>query len=415
MDARHRVVITGLGVMSSLGEDVQQFWEHLVAGKSGITPLTLCDPTGLPCRVCSEVRTFDPNKYMDSKESRRMARFSQLAVAASVKAVEHSRLKMASEDPERLGVVLGNGIGGFPVTQEQALQQHEKGVMKVSPYFIPMILPNMAAGNVSRILGLKGYTSTVITACAASTQAVGDAFEVLTRGDADVIVAGGTEAGISELGIAGFCIMRALTTQNEQPEKASRPFDAKRDGFVPGEGAGALVMETLEHAMRRGAEPLAEVIGSGVSSDAFHLVQPDENGDGAVRAMRWALKKAGVRPEDVDYINAHGTSTPLNDQIETKAMKKVFGEYACKVPISSSKSMLGHTLGASGALEAVACVMTLRSGVMHPTINYENPDPDCDLDYIPNAARKKDVRIAMSNSFGFGGQNASLLFKKWEG
>ncbi|MSQ11256.1 MAG: beta-ketoacyl-[acyl-carrier-protein] synthase II [Dehalococcoidia bacterium] len=414
MDQKRRVVVTGLGVMSPLGETVDEFWNGLVAGKSGVGPLTLCDPTDLPCRICGEVKHFDPLKYLSPKDARRMARFSQLAVAGAMRAAEHAHLDVGEDDQGRLGVVYGVGIGGFPVIQEQARLQMQKGVMRISPFLMPMMLPNLAAGNVSRVLGLKGYTSTITTACAAGTQAVGEAAEVIRRGDADVIVAGGAEAGICELGIAGFCIIRALSTRNEEPERASRPFDASRDGFVPGEGSASLVLESLEHALARGAKPLAEIASVGVSSDAYHEVQPDETGGGALRAMQQALKKAGVTPQEVDYINAHGTSTPLNDAIETKAIKRLFGEHAYKIPISSTKSMIGHTLGASGAIEAVACVMTIQSGTIHPTINYEKPDPACDLDYVPNIARRKEVRTVLSNSFGFGGQNACLVIKKFE-
>ncbi|MSP78414.1 MAG: beta-ketoacyl-[acyl-carrier-protein] synthase II [Dehalococcoidia bacterium] len=410
----HRVVITGMGIMSPLGQTVQEYWQGLLAGKSGIGPMTLCDPSELPTKIAGEVKNFDPGKYMDSKEARRMARFSQLAVAAAVKAVEDAKLNIAKEDPERLGVVLGNGNGGFPTTEENARVMVAKGPMRVSPFFIPMILPNMAAANVSRLLGLKGYNATAITACAASTQAIGDAMEVIKRGDADVIVSGGTEAGISVLGLSGFCVMRALSTRNEEPTKASRPFDAGRDGFVPGEGAACLILESLEHAMDRGAIPLCEIVGSGVSADAFHPVQPDETGDGARRAMKMALEKAHLSFTELDYINAHGTSTPINDQVETLAIKRLFGEQAYKIPISSSKSMIGHCLGASGAMEAVACVMTIRDGIMHPTINQEQKDPQCDLDYIPNVARKKNVRTVLSNSFGFGGQNACLVLKRFD-
>ncbi|MSQ12544.1 MAG: beta-ketoacyl-[acyl-carrier-protein] synthase II [Dehalococcoidia bacterium] len=415
MDDRRRVVITGMGVISPLGETVEAFWSGLVSGTSGVGPTTLYDASELPTRITGEVKGFNPDTYLDSKEARRMARFSQMAVAAATAAVQDAKLDMAREDGERMGVILGNGNGGFDVIAEQSKVQMTKGMNRVSPFLIPMMLPNMAAANVSRLLGLKGYTATAVTACAAGTQAIGEAAEVIRRGDADVLVTGGAEANLCQLGIAAFCVMRALSTRNEEPQKASRPFDKNRDGFVPAEGAACLVVESLEHAERRGARLLAEVIGWGVSSDARHPVAPDETGDGALRAMKWALQKAGVRPEDVDYINAHGTSTPLNDAAETKAIKRLFGDYAHKVPISSTKSMIGHTLGASGALEAVACVMTIRDGTMHPTINYETPDPECDLDYVPNMARKKDVRVVLSNSFGFGGQNACLVLRRWEG
>ncbi|MBI2936224.1 MAG: beta-ketoacyl-ACP synthase II, partial [Chloroflexi bacterium] len=345
MSDRKRVVVTGMGIITPLGQTVQEFWDALVAGKSGIAPITLCDPSPFPCRIAGEVKGFDPAQHMDAREARRMARFSQLAVAAAIRAQQDARLDMAKEDSERVGIVLGNGNGGFPTTEEQCRILLEKGAMRVSPFFIPMILPNMAAANVSRLLGLKGYTSTVITACAASTQAIGEAAEVIRRGDADVVFTGGTEAGISPLGLGGFCVIKALSSRNEEPEKASRPFDAQRDGFIPAEGAAVLILESLEHALKRDASIYGEVAGFGVSSDAFHAVQPDENGDGAARAMRAALARAGVRPQEVDYINAHGTSTPLNDAAETLAIKRVFGEQAYSVPISSTKSMIGHALG----------------------------------------------------------------------
>ena len=413
MEQRRRVVITGMGAMTPLSEDVGEYWASLVAGRSGIGPMTLCDPTGFPCRVAGEVRTFDPGRYMNPKEARRMSRFSQLAVAAALQAREDAGPSLADTPPERLGVVLGNGIGGIPDTEAQCGVMMSRGGMRVSPFFIPMILPNMAAANVSRLLGLQGYTSTVITACAAGTQAIGDAAEIVRRGLADAVYAGGTEAGITTLALSGFSVMRALTERNEEPERASRPFDAQRDGFAPAEGSAVLVLEELEHALRRGARIYAEVAGYGVSSDAFHPVQPTEDGSGPARAMAWALQDAGIGPEDVDYINAHGTSTPLNDAAETAAIKRVFGPQAARVPISSTKSMVGHAMGGSGAVEAVAVVKTIESGTIHPTVNYEFPDPVCDLDYVPNTARQKDVGAALSNSFGFGGQNASLVIRRY--
>ena len=413
-DQRTRVVITGMSAVTPLGQTVDEYWGSLVEGKSGIGPITLCDPSGFPCQIAGEVSDFDPAQFIDAKEARRMARFSQLAVAAAGLAIEDARLDMSKEDPERLGVLLGNGIGGLPTTEDNARILVEKGGMRVSPFFIPMVLPNMAAANVSRLFGLKGYTSTVITACAAGNQAIGEGAEAIRRGAADVLLSGGCEAGISHLGLGGFNIIKALTRQNEPPEKASRPFDARRDGFVPAEGAAILVLESLEHATDRGANILAEVVGYGVSSDAFHAVQPDEDGAGAARAMKWALEDAGIGPGDVSYINAHGTSTPKNDLVETLAIKKVFGDPATKIPISSTKSMIGHALGGAGALEAVVCVETIRNGQIHPTINYEVPDPECDLDYVPNVARSQEVETVLSNSFGFGGQNACLVFRRFE-
>ena len=414
MAERKRVVITGMGVISPLGETVQEYWDALVQGRSGIGPMTLCDPTGFPCRIAGEVTSFDPTSYIDSKEARRMARFSQLAVASALRAMEHAGLNGSNMDPEEAGVLMGNGNGGMPVTEENARVLFERGGMKESPFFIPMVLPNMAAAHVSRLLGLKGYTNTVITACAAGTQAIGEGAEVIRRGTAKVIVSGGTEAGICQLSLGGFSVIKALSSNNEDPAKASRPFEAHRDGFVPAEGAGAFVLEEMEFALSRGANILAEVVGYGVSSDAFHPVHPDDNGDGAARAMRWALADAGVRPDEIDYINAHGTSTPINDAVETLAIKQVFGDGAYNVPISSTKSMIGHAMGAAGAVEAVVAVKTIESGIIHPTINYEDPDPACDLDYVPNVARQVDVRTVLSNSFGFGGQNACLVIRRFE-
>ena len=413
-NATTRVVITGMGAMTPLGESVDEYWDNLVNGQSGIGPITLCDPSQYPSRISGEVSGFDPGTYMDRREHRRMARFSQLAVAAASVAIEDAGLDLSALDVDRVGVVMGNGNGGFPTTEDNARILVRRGGMRMSPFFIPMILPNMAAANISRIYGLKGYTSTVITACAAGTQGIGEAAVAIQRGVADVILGGGCEAGISQLGLGGFNVIKALSRQNEDPEKASRPFDAKRDGFVPSEGAGVLVLESWEHANGRGAKILAEVIGYGVSSDAFHAVQPDEDGAGAARAIRWALDDAELNPGDVSYINAHGTSTPKNDHVETLAIKRAFGERAYSVPVSSTKSMIGHTLGGAGAIEAVACVKSIKDGVIHPTANYEYADPDCDLDYVPNEARRAEVSTVLSNSFGFGGQNACVVFGKVE-
>ena len=413
-NATTRVVITGMGAMTPLGESVDEYWDSLVNGRSGIASMTLCDSSEFPSRISGEVTGFDPGDYIDRREHRRMARFSQMAVAAAAVAIEDSGLNLSKESVDRIGVVMGNGNGGFPTTEDNARILVRRGGMRMSPFFIPMILPNMAAANVSRLYGLKGYTSTVITACAAGTQAIGEAAVALQRGVADVILGGGCEAGISQLGLGGFNVIKALSRQNEEPEKASRPFDAKRDGFVPSEGAAVLVMETLEHAESRGAEILAEVTGYGVSSDAFHAVQPDEDGTGAARAIRWAIEDAELKPGDISYINAHGTSTPINDQVETMAIKLAFGNEAYDVPISSTKSMIGHALGGAGAIEGVACVKSIQNGLIHPTINYQHPDPECDLDYVPNEAREVDVAHVLSNSFGFGGQNACVVFSRME-
>ena len=410
---RRRVVVTGMGALTPLGESVAEFWDGLLAGRSGVGPMTLADPTDYPCQISGEVSGFDPERYLERREARRMSRFSQLAVAAAQEAAAQARLD-GGTDRERLGVLLGNGNGGYPDIDAAMRVLVERGGMRISPFYFPMTLPNMAAANVSRAFGALGPSSTVTTACAASTQSIGDAVEIIRRGVTDVMISGGAEAGISQLGLAGFCVMRALSTRNDEPQRASRPFDAHRDGFVPAEGAGILIVEALDHALARGAEPLAEILGYGASSDAHHQFQPDEDGEGAARAVRWALQDAGVGPGDVDYVNAHGTSTPLNDASETKAIKRAFGARAASVPISSTKSMIGHALGGAGGMEAVACVQSIRTGAIHPTINYETPDPECDLDYVPNQARRAEVRIVLSNSFGFGGQNACLVFGAYE-
>ena len=409
-----KVVITGIGAITPLGRTVDAFWEGLSAGRSGIGPMTLCDPTDYPCRISGEVSDFDPEEYISSREARRMARFSQLAVAAGLTAVEAAGLDMSKEDPFRVGVVLGNGNGGFPTLEENCRILAQRGGMRMSPFFFPMILPNMATANVSRFVGAQGYNSTATTACAASNQAMGEALEVIRRGAADVVLAGGAEAGISQLGLAGFAVMRALSTRNDDPQGASRPFDAERDGFVPAEGSVILVLESLEHALGRDATIIAELAGFGCTADASHPVQPEESGASAAEAMRRALADAGTTLDQVDYINAHGTSTPLNDAVETAAIKRLFGERAYQIPISSTKSMIGHSLGASGSLEAVACIKSITEGVVHPTINYQTPDPACDLDYVPNVARKHQVDVALSNAFGFGGQNGCLVFRKFD-
>lgn len=413
-DSRRRVVITGMGAITPLGLTVEDFWQGCVEGRSGVGLITKFDPSPYPVHINAEVKGFDPLQFIDYKESRRMARFSQFAVAAARQAIDHAGLRPDEEDRDLIGVLLGNGNGGFPNTEEAVRTLVDRGGMRIDPFFVLKMLPNMAAAQVALQYGLKGHNNTVITACAASTQAIGEALEVIRHGRAEVMLTGGTEAGISEIGLASFAVMRALSTRNDEPTKASRPFDAERDGFVCAEGAAILVLESLEHAQRRNAPILAELAGYGASSDAHHAVAPCDDGAGAARAMRWALKDAGLAPEDIDYINAHGTSTPLNDVSETRGIKGVFGEQAYRVPISSTKSMIGHVLGGSGALEAVACVMTLQSGVIHPTINLEHPDPDCDLDYVPNVARKAEVKTILKNSFGFGGQNACLVFKRFE-
>lgn len=405
--------MTGMGALTPLGNSVGEFWDNLVAGKSGIAPLTLVDTSPYPTKIGGEVRGYDPTQFVDKKDARRMARFSQLAVGAAAQALTDAKLDMASEGRERIGVLLGTGIGGFPETEEQGRILLSKGGMRMSPFFIPMILPNMATANVSRVFGATGFSNTTITACAAGTQAIGEARDAIVRGRADVMITGGTEAGICELGLGGFCTIQALTRRNDDPTHASRPFDAKRDGFAPSEGSAILILEREDRAVARGARIYGEVAGYSASSDAFHLVQPPEDGAGAARAMKWALQDAGVTVNEIDYINAHGTSTPLNDAAETRAIKLVFGERAKGVPISSTKSMIGHSLGASGALEAVVAFKTINEGVIHPTANYEEPDPLCDLDYVPQKARKADVKTVLSNSFGFGGQNACLVVRRY--
>lgn len=409
-----RVVITGLGAVSPNGGTAEEFWNNSINGKSGIGPMTLCDPTNYTCQIAGEIEDFDPTIAIDPKEARRMARFSQLAVVAGKEALTSSGIDIQKLDSYRIGVILGNGNGGFPTLEANSRILAARGGMKMSPFFFPMILPNMATANLSRFIGAQGYSSTAVTACAASNQAIGEAFNVIRSGMADVMFTGGAEAGISELGLGGFAVMKALTTQNAEPAKASRPFDSTRDGFIPAEGSGIIVMEELEHAIKRGARILAEVKGFGCTSDASHLVQPKEDGSAAARAIEIALEDSGISKKDVDYINAHGTSTPLNDLVETKAIKRAFGEHAYQIPISSTKSMIGHSLGASGSLEAVVCINSITSNMIHPTINYEYPDPECDLDYVPNVARSAPVNVVLSNAFGFGGQNACVVFSGYE-
>ncbi len=408
-----RVVITGMGAITALGNSVDEFWTGVKNGQSGIREISLVSPDGFPCKVSGEIQNFDATEYMDRKEARRMARFSQFAVAAAYQSVKDSGIDFEKEDLDRVGVLIGSGSGGLPETDQQSEIRVKRGANRMSPYYIPMMLVNMASANISHTFNLTGYTNTCVTACAASTQAIGEAAEVIRRGTADVVVTGGSEAGICEIGMGGFSTMRALSTWDGDPAKASRPFDKGRDGFAPAEGSGILIIESLEHAQARGARIYAEVGGWGVSSDAYHLVQPHPEGSGAAKAIKRALDNAGVELDEVDYINAHGTSTLINDTSETKAIKAVFGEQAYKIPISSTKSMVGHSLGASGALEAIVCINSINDSILHPTINQEESDPDCDLDYIPNAARETEVNITLSNSFGFGGQNACLIIKKF--
>ncbi len=409
-----RVAITGMGAVTPLGNSVSEFWQACVEGKSGIDYVTQFDASGYPSRIAGEVKGFDPLDHMDRREARRMSRFSHFGVAASRQALQNAELNLEQQDRSRVGVILGNGIGGLPAIEQAVHTIRDKSGMRIDPLFMPKMLPNMAAAQLSLVLGAKGYSNTVITACAAATQAMGDSLDLIRSGRADVVLTGGTEAALCELGLCGFAVMRALSTHNEEPQKASRPFDAERDGFVAAEGAAIFVFEDLEHACRRDAPIIAEIAGYGACNDAYHVVAPCADGEGAIRAMSWALEDAGVTPDEVDYINAHGTSTKINDSAETHAIKKMFGEQAYRIPVSATKSMIGHAFGAAGALESVACLEAMRHGVIPPTINYEHPDPECDLDYVPNEARRADVRVALKNSFGFGGQNACLLFKRIE-
>jgi 3-oxoacyl-[acyl-carrier-protein] synthase II len=412
--SRTRVVVTGLGAITPLGQDVDAFWENLVAGRSGVTRLTLIDPEGFPCQLCGEVKDWDPTKFIERKAARRMARFTQFMVAGAKQALEDAGLDLEHEDRDRIGVLVGNGGGGYPDIEEGAETLLTRGGMKVDPLYMPKTLGNMAAAQVALQYNLRGYNGTIVTACAAGTQAVGEAAMVIRSGRADVMVSGGCEAAVTRLGLAGFCVMRALSTRNDEPERASRPFDAEREGFVPCEGAGALILESEAHAKARGARIYAELAGFGCTNDAYHVVAPPEDGAGAARAIREALRDAGMSPDEVDYINAHATGTPQGDAAETAAIKKVFGERAYEVPISATKSMIGHGLGASGGMETVATVKTIETGEIHPTINLETPDPSCDLDYVPATSRKADVRVALKNSFGFGGQNSCLVLVKYQ-
>ena len=411
-NGRTRVVVTGMGTVNPLGKNLEEYWHGLIEGRS-TARMAEGYPTGkLTTKFACEVPNFDPQDFMDRKVAQRMARFSQMAVAASTMALADSGLDLAKEDSYRVGVDMGTGIGGFIEMTQGAISFATKG--RLNPLYAPMIIPNMAAASVAMAFHLRGPNTTVTTACAASTHTLGDASRIIQHGDADVMLAGGSEASLCEVGISSFNAIRALSTRNESPSTASRPFDRDRDGFVPGEGAGILVLESEKHAMSRGARIYGEVLGYATTCDAFHQVAPDETGEAPAMAVTLAMKDAGIEAKDVDYVNAHGTSTQLNDAGETKALKIALGDHAYKVAISSTKSMIGHLLGAAGAVEAIATLLTINRGVIHPTINYENPDPACDLDYVPNQARRQDVRIAISNGFGFGGHNAVVVLKKYE-
>jgi 3-oxoacyl-[acyl-carrier-protein] synthase II len=410
-----RVVVTGLGALSPVGNTADEFWSSLLQGRSGVGPITKFDTEGYPTRIAGEVRNFDPLNFVDKKDARRLDPYLQYAVASSVLAVQDAALDTGKVDGARFGVLIGSGIGGISTLLESHRNLLEKGPDRVSPFFIPMIIANMASGLVSIRFGARGPNSSVVTACATGNHAIGDSFKIIQRGDADVMIAGGSEAIIIPLTIAGFCSMKAMSTRNEEPTKAMRPFDATRDGFVCGEGAGILILEALEHALARDARIYAEIVGYGMTGDAHHMTAPDPEGDGAMRAMTLALRDAGLDASAVGYINAHGTSTPYNDKFETLAIKRVFGEHARRLAVSSTKSMTGHLLGAAGGVEAIATVLALHHGVLPPTINYETPDPECDLDYVPNQARKQNVEVALSNAFGFGGTNATLAFRAYLG
>jgi 3-oxoacyl-[acyl-carrier-protein] synthase II len=413
MDMKNRVVITGMAVVTSLGSDLETFWDNIITGKSGVSKIESFDVSEYPTRIAAEIKDFNPEDYIDRKEARRMDRFVQFGVAASILALKDANLNIQEQaDPNRVGVIVGSGIGGLGTWEEQHRVLLEKGPKRVSPFFIPMMIANMASGQISMLTGAKGPNTTAVTACATGTHSIGDSFKLIQRGDADVMICGGAEATIRPTGMAGFCSMRAMSTRNDEPEKASRPFDIDRDGFVMGEGSGVLILESLDHALKRGARIYGEIIGYGLSADAHHMTEP--SGEGATRCMLHAVKDAGIRPEDVEYINAHGTSTPVGDKSESNSIKAAFNEHAYKLAVSSTKSMTGHLLGAAGGVEAVICSLVLKHGIIPPTINLEHPDPECDLDYVPNTARKADVRIAMSNSFGFGGHNATIVMKKYE-
>jgi 3-oxoacyl-[acyl-carrier-protein] synthase II len=410
---RRRVVVTGLGVVSPIGIGLEAFWQGLAAGRSGVGRITRFDAAAFPTQIAAEVRDFDPSSYMDRKEVRRNDRFVHFAYAATRMAMEHARFAITPANAGRTGVLIGSGIGGAATWEEQHRILLERGPDRVSPFFVPMMIVNMASGVTAILTGAKGPSSCVVTACATGGNAIGDAFRIIQRGDADVMLAGGTEAAITPLSIAGFCSMKAMSTRNDEPDRACRPFDATRDGFVMGEGAGVAVLEALEHAEARSAPILAEVIGYGASTDAYHITQPDPEGEGALRSMAAALTDAGIAAEEIDYINAHGTSTPYNDRLETLAIKRLFGDHARRLAVSSTKSMTGHLLGAAGGVEFVACILALQRQVLPPTINYRVPDPDCDLDYVPNAARPARLRTVMSNAFGFGGHNAILIARAY--
>jgi 3-oxoacyl-[acyl-carrier-protein] synthase II len=410
-----RVVVTGVGLVCALGIGAEESWKNLLAGQNGIAPITLFDATGFDCRFAGEVKNFDPLNWVEKKELKKMGRFIQIALAGAEFAVKMAAWTPEQSDLDEVGVYVSSGIGGFDIIEREHGKLTQGGPGRISPFFIPSAIVNLASGNISIRYGARGPNSATATACSASAHAIGDSFKIIERGAAEMMICGGTEATITPMGIGGFAAMRALSTRNDDPAHASRPFDLNRDGFVVGEGAGILTIESLEHARKRNAPILAEIVGYGMSGDAYHITQPAENGDGAYRVMRAALKDAKLQLSDIGYLNAHGTSTPLGDAIETTAIKRLFGDRAKHVPVSSTKSMTGHLLGGAGGLEAGISVLALRDQILPPTINYETPDPACDLDYVPNQARKASVEYVLSNSFGFGGTNAALIFKRWSG
>jgi 3-oxoacyl-[acyl-carrier-protein] synthase II len=407
--------VTGVGLVCALGTGTEESWSNLVAGKSGVGPITLFDTTGFDCRIGGEIKNFDPFRWIEKKELKKMGRFIQVALAGADFAIKMSGWKREDSDLDEVGVYVSSGIGGFDIIEREHIKLMQGGPGRISPFFIPSAIVNLASGHISIRYGARGPNSATATACSASAHAIGDSFKIIERGAAEMMICGGTEATITPMGVGGFSSMKALSTRNDDPSHASRPFDAQRDGFVVGEGAGILILESLEHAQKRNAPIMGEIVGYGMSGDAYHITQPAENGDGAFRVMRAAIKDAKLTPEDIGYVNAHGTSTPLGDVIETRALKRVFGDRAKSVPISSTKSMTGHLLGGAGGLEAGIAVLALRDQVIPPTINLESPDPECDLDYVPNVARKATLDYALSNSFGFGGTNAALIFKRWSG
>jgi 3-oxoacyl-[acyl-carrier-protein] synthase II len=409
---KRRVVVTGLGVISPLGVGTDATWQGLVEGRSGIGPITKFDASAYPCRIAGEIQGFNPENYIEKKEVKKSDTFIHYAVAAAQMAVDDAKLEPKKEDADRVGVIIGSGIGGLPLIEDMHRKLLERGPSRISPFFIPGLIVNLAAGHISIRFGCKGPSSAPATACATGAHSIGDAFKIIQRDEADVMFAGGSEAVITPLAVGGFAAMRALSTRNDDPQRASRPWDAQRDGFVMGEGAGIIILEEREHAIARGAQIYCEMTGYGMSSDAFHITSPSDDGDGMARVMVRALRDAGLKPSDIDYINAHGTSTPVGDKVETIAIKKVFGEDAYRVAVSSTKSMTGHLLGAAGGLESAIAALVVKHNVLPPTINYENADPECDLDYVPNTAREKKVTHVLSNSFGFGGTNATLVFSR---